>query len=85
MRNLPAFVENFLYRDIDPRPLLGGATVSSGATWAALPPAERLRRVAAAHRAPAVRNAAPLRNLAAAAVGRLIQHPHREAAALAGG
>jgi hypothetical protein len=86
MRNLPAFVENFLYRDIDPRPLLGGATVSSGATWAALPPTERLRRVAAAHRAPAVGRAAPLRDpLAAAAVGRLIQHPHRETAALAGG
>jgi hypothetical protein len=62
---LPAFVDNFLYREIDPRPLLG--------------------------RVAAVRNERPLGRAAAvdlqaiATVGRLIQHPHREAVALAGG
>jgi hypothetical protein len=62
---LPAFVDNFLYRGIDPRPLLRGVAVERGA-----PP---LGRAAASD----------LRGIAA--VGRLIQHPHREAMALAGG
>jgi hypothetical protein len=61
---LPAFVDNFVYRGIDPRPLLRGAAV--------------------------VREPLPLGRVthdfqAIAAVGRLIQHPHREAVALAGG
>lgn len=58
---LPAFIENFLERDIDPRPLMRGA-------------------VAVAPRARAVWNPHGV-----AAVGCLIQHAHREAAALAGG
>lgn len=90
---LPTFIENFLERGIDPRPLLGRAAAPGSAAWAALPPAERLRRVAAARRAPQRGRAPPFggtylgrRNpLAVAAVSRLIQHPHRGAAALAGG
>jgi hypothetical protein len=61
---LAAFVDNFVYRGIDPRPLFPGA--------------------------PPVRGPLPLGRAmadpqAVAAVGRLIQHPHREAVALAGG
>jgi hypothetical protein len=62
---LPAFVDNFVYRGIDPRPLLRGVAAERGAP-------------------PLGRAAAPgLRGIGA--VGRLIQHPHRESVALAGG
>jgi hypothetical protein len=61
---LPAFVDNFIYRGIDPRPLLRGA---------------------AAMRGPLPLGRAAQDPQAVAAVGRLIQHPHRETAALAGG
>jgi hypothetical protein len=62
---LPAFVDNFLYREIDPRPLLGG--------------------VATVRDQPPLGRAVALDLQGIAAVGRLIQHPHREAMALAGG
>lgn len=61
---LPAFVDNFVYRGIDPRPLLG--------------------RAAVARDAPGLGRAS--HDLGATvAVTRLIQHPHRESVALAGG
>ena len=62
---LPAFVDNFLYREIDPRPLLGG--------------------VATVRDRPPLGRAVALDLQGIAAVGRLIQHPHREAVALGGG
>jgi hypothetical protein len=62
---LPAFVDNFLYREIDPRPLLGGVVPVSGR--------------------PPLGRAIALDLHGITAVGRLIQHPHREAVALAGG
>jgi hypothetical protein len=62
---LPAFLDNFLYREIDPRPLLGGA--------------------ATARDRPPLGRAVALDLRGIAAVGRLIQHPHREAVGMAGG
>jgi hypothetical protein len=62
---LPAFVDNFVYRGIDPRPLLRGVTAVRGPLLLGRATAADFRGIAA--------------------VGRLIQHPHREAVALAGG
>jgi hypothetical protein len=62
---LPAFVENFVYRGIDPQPLLRGVTAVRGPLLFGRAAAPDFRAIAA--------------------VGRLIQHPHREAVALAGG
>jgi hypothetical protein len=85
---LPALVEIFLYRDIDPRPLLGRVSASVVATWRTLSPAERLRRVATDHAgwsAPFSHGCLGCRNpRMVAKVSRLIRHSHRGAAALSG-
>jgi hypothetical protein len=85
---LPAFVENFLYRGIDPRPLLRRAVIARGAR----PATERLRHDAATRRFRTFGHTAPFGDArlgrrdtnAIATICRLIDHPHRGAAALAG-
>ena len=86
---LPALVEIFLEREIDPRPLLGHPPAAAAA-WGALPPAERLHRVSALYRGRALGWSSAFGAgclgcrdpRAIAAVGRLIQHPHRGATVL---
>ncbi|MBD0270591.1 MAG: hypothetical protein ICV73_01555 [Acetobacteraceae bacterium] len=78
--NLPAFVENFLERGIDPRPLLGK---DPSAPRRAPTSSPRWRTEAAAAHAP--NGCAGCANpLAILAAHRIVRHPHREAAAGAG-
>jgi hypothetical protein len=94
-RMVPSFIENFLERGIDPRPVSGGAAVPGRPTWSARARAgDRVRgppkpgRATLAGRAAHFGVACRRRcfdPFAVSAVGSLIEHPHREAAALAGG
>lgn len=77
---LAAFVENFLERGIDPRPLLGDGPPASRRAPTASP---RWRAEAVAARIPG--GCAGCANpLAILAAHRIVRHPHREAAAGAG-
>lgn len=78
--SLPAFVDNFLERGIDPRPLLGTGSSSSRRAPTASP---RWRAEVPTALAPGgcVGCANPLSIVAA---HRIVRHPHREAAAMAG-
>ena len=78
---LPALIENFLLRDIDPRPLLGRAPGG----WRPNPGAAVEPLIARQGTTNGGVRSRTRDQQAIAAVNRLIGHPHRAAAALAGG
>jgi hypothetical protein len=77
-RVLPALIENFQDREIDPTAKLR-RTPAAGVAWAAIPPGQRLRYVSAINGCLGCRMPQTV-----ASVSRLIRHPHRGAAALSG-